>query len=71
MGLSLLVSLVAYARAVGWVCLSFARGLGLVLLVGLLVGLYVGSVVWLGCLLACLWGLDLVVYHMPGVWACL
>ena len=25
----------------------------------------------LGCLMACLWGLALVVYIMPGVWACL
>ena len=31
----------------------------------------VGMFNWLGCMVACLRGLALVVYHMPGVWACL
>ena len=41
----------------GGVCFPFFLGVGLVN--------------WLGCLVACLWGLALVVYHMPVVWVCL
>ena len=46
-GLDFFDSLVTCARVVGGVCFPFCQGVGLV--------------IWLGCLVACLWGLALFV----------